>query len=709
MKKIEDRDYLLFDHSKRYMTISISKDQDFYGDNSDAFIEVTLCFDIKNNYEIDFIINCGNKSLNQIITELEEKIQSFISFPYNKEFVLFYSEYQLGDSISLDGTITMENVIETIKKINSQRKINKKGREIYYENICIESGYFEDIIKEISENKVNVEHAIKYYDYVPNYFLFRIDIENKSFLFQFYIEEIDYENDIKMNLENKYDEKILIKLLERYNLSYEYLFDTPFIVVPINCIPNGIEIIHEDIIFKMEIETDAVVFSQNSKIYIYSIRDDVQEFFFIDEQCLMEFRKFIEIASRINDENIKKAIGIFYRLLKIENFVNFILEILLNRPISAIKIILAHNLLYYNIIDEPELKVVISNEKHNNIRKTEVVNKILSKIHTFYYNEFFVVKICLLLETEKYIVRNNLENDVFCKNLELIGNLIRLKNSKNDFEMIDKKDNFNLIGILEEMVSVHIVHFKTYKKKVLTYICKTLSLFTGLNTNFIDYFDKKHYAKIVIYEVIESFGLNKNKVEKCNKVVRKKLIENTQEDIKLEVERKNKEAEFNKILQILKKNSLENELKKRKKEALNSDTVALFNKDIINEFANELISDGIRLIENTFLSKIINKGINEQIINEYKEELKENLIKEIKINIKKNIKKKSKISLMKITVELFKSEVKNLNFLRKNQEKILHDIINLIQEVSILEFFNREFGKNLHNILIKMLKNQNKL
>ncbi|WUR03169.1 uncharacterized protein VNE69_03378 [Vairimorpha necatrix] len=656
MKKIEDRDYVSINHCKSYNSISIYKSMDEYG-NDNGLVEVSVSCDIKNNNVKIFTVNCKNKSLNEIITEIENKIRGVLGFPNNKLYVLFYSEYQFRDSIGLDNSITMKNIVETIKKINRERKINKKGWEIYYENICLESGYLEEIFFKTSKNNVNTEYTIKYYDYVPNYFLFHINVENNSYLFKFSIEEIDYLNDIEIKLENKYNEKILKKILELYNLSYEYLFEIDTYVVPINRIPNGIEIKYGSKFLIIEVFTNKVVFRQNSGEYHYVLQNDNINYI-IDEQCLLEFKRFIEIASRINDENISKGIDIFNRILYYEDETELMIEIVLDTPGSALNIIIAHTLLYYNMIDELELIIIISNEEYDETRKTEIIKMIMSRVLKSNFTEFIITKIFLLLATEKYIIENEVEDELFYKNFKLIGNLIRKKNTRDKIEMCNIKDSFNLLGIMEEIGNVHIANFKKYKGVVVTSICKIISMFIGFNTIVYDFFENKQHAKYEFNEVIASFGLKNDDVDECNKIIRNKLLENNQQEKKFEEKRKTKEAELIKIIQILQEVSLENDINKIKLVALNGDIIKLFDKDLINEFATKLINGGINLIRKIFEEKVTSEDITVFSINEYKEYLEENLIKEIKINIKKNIKINSEIALPKTLIELFDNEIK---------------------------------------------------
>ncbi|WUR03406.1 uncharacterized protein VNE69_05003 [Vairimorpha necatrix] len=703
IKKIENRDYVLFDRSKLYMSVFISTGH-YNIRNEGVPLEVIIFSGINYNDEKKFTINCKNKSIDNIVAELEEKIQRVISFPNDKTLVLFYSEHQLNNIIRLDGSITMKNFIESIKKINVQRKENKKAWEIFYDNICMESDYFDEIIDEIYKNNHDVDGFIKHYDYLRNYFIFRIDIGNILYIFRICIDEFDYLNNIKIRIENKYDEEILKKLLDLYNLSYNHLFIINFHDIPINITPNSIEIRSENIFFKIEIESDKIIFEQNAGKYIYSLQNSNNFNVFIDEQCFIEFRKIIEVASMITDENTIKAILMFGKLLRHENKIFFLLDMILNMQRSALNILLGHLLLHYKIIDEPELKIIISNDEYRDVRTTELIDIICTKMLNSGNTVFFILTIGLLIETEKYIAEYDIDDDPFYKTLLHIGNIIKSKDYKNGVEIACTEKSINIMEIMKELVSIHVTNFNLYKNKVLSSMGQLISTFTGLKTNYIDYSDRIYLQIIKLEDVIQCFELNNNEIYKIFIIIKNKLIENSQEDIKFEIKRKNKENEFREMVYLLRKFPLGIELSQIKLEALNSNTIKLFDKDLINKKSIDLINAGIEIIENIFSKKIISDNINEYLINEYKEELIESFSKEVKDNIIKNIKKNFRNCLPNALQELLDIEIEAKTNLKTEYENYLQNIIKILHEKYLINFLNSVYGMILHNSLTKTLE-----
>ncbi|WUR04242.1 uncharacterized protein VNE69_07307 [Vairimorpha necatrix] len=702
--KIESRDYVLFDHTKRYASIGIYTDHYNIG-NGNILIEVTLSFDTKNNNHKNSIINCKNKTLNEIIAKIEEKIQDFVSLTNNTSLVLFYNESQLNDSISLDYSITFKNIIETIKNINCKRKINKKGWEIYYENICIESDYFDDVIRDICKNNVNV-NTIKHYDYIPNYFIFGFNIKKFSYLFRLCIENFDFFNDIKIKLETKYDEKILELLLKLYKMPYDHLFQIYFYNIPINISLNSIEIRYEYVFFRIEIEQDKIIFIQNAGVYFYYLQYGKNVNFLIDKQCFIDFRKIIEVGTMITDENAIKAVILWSKLLSHEDKMFYLIDLILKTPKSAPNILLAHLLLHYNIIEESELTIITLKNEYSTSQKTRLINTILAKMSNLHNTEFFILKIALLNITEKYIDEYDKDNDLFYKTFRDIGNLILSKNNKTELEISNVEKKISMLEIMEEVVSLHIFNLKTYKNEVLNTTGKLISIFTGLKTSFLEFFDRCELERVTDEDVINSFELNINDVVNNNKILREKLIENTRDDIKLEVKRKNKEHELTKMMRIIKDSLLEKKLNQITHESRNVNIKRLFDKNKINALENNYIQKGIETIKTMFLEKFKNVQINESSLLEYKNKLIKKITGEIKSNFKKNIKEKVKLFFSKTIINLFYAELHDNLILKKKTENRLKLISLKTHKDYVLKFLNEESGSLLHNILVRFFASQ---
>ncbi|WUR04532.1 uncharacterized protein VNE69_09087 [Vairimorpha necatrix] len=101
-----------------------------------------------------FYIQLKNRLLNEIIKEIENNFNEYLLSIQHEYIILVY--YQL----QLERFFIYKEVIESFKNINCERKTNKKGNEVYFENICENKCYLNEKLDEFEQKKTNTENHL---------------------------------------------------------------------------------------------------------------------------------------------------------------------------------------------------------------------------------------------------------------------------------------------------------------------------------------------------------------------------------------------------------------------------------------------------------------------------------------------------------------------------------------------------------------------
>ncbi|WUR03576.1 uncharacterized protein VNE69_05165 [Vairimorpha necatrix] len=713
MNKIINREYSIYIPKKPITKVTI------------RFIESEkmIHLDIEQNLSDDskkitrnFMFLYEDKSLIDITEDIEVYLGSMLKFPIEESVNLIY------DSITIKNCSFFKDVIENISNINQERRENKNGWEIYYDNICDNNSYLAEVLNEI-KNGIDIKGrdfsaiAARIYYILENnglFVRFRMSIENVHYLFELDVKDFDmdkfqYLKNFNINLKNKFDEEIFKKLLVFYKTHDVNLLDTYSVPRQLKCTPRIIEI--EYPYLKIELHSHSLSINDGSIEHLYCIKDDSKQYgskTYIENQCFSKLQEVLENIKAIKNNDSGKGVEMFFGLLVKNKKIDFLVMRIFKPPRSALKLIFAHLLMYGKLIKSYSFHTLIGKRQNN--EKEQMIENVIYIISTISpvtrRLEFFLIKICLLIEAENFINENDVIDCPLFITLKEIGNFIDTKNNTNGATMKSKRENIRIAKIIQEVVNIQIDNIINYKIEFIKHVCKITSLFIGLSKY------KSRYDEISLTkdEIIESLGLDKIEISKCSKGISKKLFENNREDKIFEKRRKIKEIRTLKITKILQKTSLKQLLNEKLMNALIKNVENIFDENVRLEFENALIKEGIKIIEyifekhvfkkeTTYIKKIFALNNNEKLVNDYKRKLKQCFKKYITSNVNKNRINKAKQNLPKALIKLFNS-VKSR---KESCEKYLTIIRSLLNEKDLFEVLNGTPGIGLHNDLIKVL------
>ncbi|WUR04829.1 uncharacterized protein VNE69_11001 [Vairimorpha necatrix] len=655
----------------------------------------TLCCSlVKNNLnetisnEFGYIIiDYANKSTYNIIEEIEQFIKKIKSTLNIDSIVLLYrqSKYRQSNRI-------VKKIIEKLNQINDERRIKKKGTEIYYENICVRDCFLHNIIKKKQEFDSKNESRVQ--DLEPmiiysrkeddNSYYFRlcIVIKNMYYLFEFYINELEnkkLDTLVKINAENMcyYDAKILKKLYEIFNVNDLYHIEARGEIRCLEITPNKIEKIMPKK-FKIEVHPNSINFCDGYRENSVYLKNDSNKYDgekkFINNNFFDEIKKMLERIHFIANTKDYKCVEFFYRLLKNYNKVEFLIMRIMNKQTSALKIIFNCIIKHMYIVEEDELDYTTGEIIFRSNNEEDNKNKIINKL--------------------SYILSGLQFSDY-------INEYIREKNNEKISRSDGKSRCINILKIIKEAENYHINNIIKYKNEVLKNVCKITSLFTGLASSRFVYKDTKE--DFIRNEICENFQLDGNEIEEKANIIKNNLQKNTDEDEEYEKRRKLKEQEIKKIREMLKNSSLDYDLNIIKSNPLEEELKDIFDEDIRTYYENEQIKRGNIIIENIFNEFIKKNETQEESINDYKNEIEDDFIQILRNNIEVRLRKQASIELPKAFNNLFESEIKICHVEKVKLRKKFANVKMMLDETIILEILNKTEGIKMHESFTKAL------
>ncbi|WUR02788.1 uncharacterized protein VNE69_03009 [Vairimorpha necatrix] len=588
IEKIKKKEYLIYNSNKTYARI------DLYLSEFDKAIVceieggITSRSYLKNVF---FNVTYENKTINQIVSEIEENIMNIPNI-INDEYSIHDANILVYNSLDVKRYPIMKKIIENMKHKNCERRENKIIDEIFFEIICDKDCLLYKMIynrtgpslsnKKILSCNPEAEYSTNYNENTY-YIRLRIDVLNYCYFFELNTKDLDVENlysfdDINIKFKSIFDREILRQLLILYNSCENNLLNSVIESIPLKCTP--ISVVNISSYFKIRIKYEKIIFEDENIAFYYSKKKfkHLNNKTYINEESYTEIKEIIESILVIKKLDQGRAVDFFYRILKFNKKLEFLIMNILNKPGTGLYLIFIHLLFFLKIMNEDDLKIIIE-QKDNELKKIMIAKNLLKKLSDDIDRSFYLVKVCLLIETERYI-NYNVELEPIFKTFKVIGELIESKKMlqkhiimptkcsncekegkcncaeqpieilkdkfrsfmsnkykifKNDEETIKyriyiKKGSINWLRIFDEMKNIHIGNILKYKKKVMKKIYKLSSLFTGIDTTDVYKYDIKKE------ELIQNLGFYENEVEENNKKIGILLLTNTIEDEKFEDE-----------------------------------------------------------------------------------------------------------------------------------------------------------------------------
>ncbi|WUR03548.1 uncharacterized protein VNE69_05137 [Vairimorpha necatrix] len=614
--------------------------------------------------------------------------------------------------------------------------------EILYDSITNQSCLWNRMIKQTGiDLKYYRENPITYkipLEIVETkfkcYLILSIQVDNIYYCFEVDYKLLDEPNLFSMvkfesSHVNEIDKLIGEHFYDLYKLVYLdgiSLYDQSHFTI---CELNNIKLYARN--FEMSILNDGIRFTHDIRHYDYFSEKNpnlTNNENIIEEKKIIEFKRVFRkiYFLEFND----KYVELFFRLMKNENKVEFIINRLLNKPGTPLSMIFAHLMFDQSLIDESEMKKMIGRDNLTERRKMQLINIFWKNLSCREYSSnTHIMKICIFLEAEKYMNENECSNDTIFDTLKKIGKLIETKEKHkrqfaiNESHLSNSNENIDLYKIYKESVEYHLKDVNFFKKHVLICSLELSTLITGLEINTYEMGFSRFYTKKD--EVLNTYRINKNEVDINNDTIREKLSKNLQEDakkeyrkyinqiktiIEKEVEKTICKKEIMSILKKMHKIIFGEVLNEILTDGLNRKVENLYELEVRIKFENELIEEGAKAIENIFehdnvigeLSKILNSW-DENIIKEYTNEMIENFNRDLKNNIGENVKICCKREFPSILVKMFEGELEN-NIISK--EKCKSKYQNILEILCDEELLSQESGTRLHDDLIEVINNQ---
>ncbi|WUR03392.1 uncharacterized protein VNE69_04213 [Vairimorpha necatrix] len=523
MNKITTGDYFSLTSDKKYSCLKIKS-------LWEGSIEV-LIDDPRNVIPeqklITCWIKCENKSVNEICIDFDEKVASKLDFDSNDSVFLRYEEDNLNKHVNSDKSITMGNIIDKIIERNNEKK--DKG-QFYFENIYSKYSYM-DIEFEYLQIKHQDDQIAEYkndsYVFLDlnsaeeiNRITFRINIENTFCFFEFSKEDLT--NMLKSIINKK---KILVndlckKICELFEISEDNFLvrekNITIFLSNINIEKEGFKLYQEN--DDNQIEKSVI---KNPILLDNCLhQDEIKSC--IDKKCLNEFKEVNNKIMEISDTKQYKEIEAFYFLIHKYEKINFLIKRILNRPTSKVKRLFTHLLIISDILNKNNLSILFENEEGNEKKRSEIINYICERLSDNSWDVSYLIKICLLIEAERYINENDASKDILFITLKDIGYLISSQKSTKEFSLDKEKRYINLMKIMKEIVDILSENFNCLS---IYNIIEIISLFSGTRSNFIAKSDTEEHGELFKDDIIKKNNLDVKKVEKINELVSSKLFE----------------------------------------------------------------------------------------------------------------------------------------------------------------------------------------
>ncbi|WUR03788.1 uncharacterized protein VNE69_06108 [Vairimorpha necatrix] len=712
LKQIENREYIRFNYLEQYNKITLSFDEG----RKFFFLEIekkNLSDADQNTEKLPYYY--GNKSANEIREDIECHLALRLKSEISLSFILVY------DSSNFASSSIMKDVVESIKNINEKRRMNIKAWEIYYEHICEDDSYLNGMLNALKPATIDNEdkllmsmvHVWENGNHQDRNLRFYIKREDMCYLFEINVEELGVGNfytlsDTNIILNNNFDTCILQKLLKICELFHFQLIETYYLPHHLKITSNEIEIPKSN--FKLEMLPDKISFNHNNGKYFYYPKANTAEKdnnLFIEEKFYIKFREILNKISEIkNVEYDCRGIELFFRMFRSHNKIESIMAKIIKNKKSPLNIICAHLLVSGNIINQHHFRAIlgIGEGLDYDTFIPDIINILMFKAAEAGHAYCYLIKICLLIEAERFINESHHKNDELVSTLKDIQTFIIEKTDTKKDNNDHNRACISLGQIMQEIVNTHIENIYNFKSSIILHFCKIGLLFTGLDDFFGHKYDQIKNNKDGF---IQDLGFDKVQIYETTKIIQKRLAENTVMDIKF------KETRIRKIEEM---KPMENILVTLLSENLKNIILEGHNRDLNNNFdergrimfENELITKANKDIEETFNEnedEIITTNINKELVLEYKNDSKKHIKKIITMSVLENFKKKAMEELPKTIIKLFGSNFITNPYEKEKSETELEFIKLLLCKLELLQIIQEAPGIELFDKLVSIFKN----
>ncbi|WUR03253.1 uncharacterized protein VNE69_04081 [Vairimorpha necatrix] len=738
MNKIQNNDFFTIDQ-RGVMAFNLRFDFDKCELNLDLEI-IFHNFFTEENLIRTLKINCNKKSTTAIVEELEKKCKEKYEKKYMQSLIIIYNQKQARKHP------IYSRIINHLKYFKTLRKEFKVKHDIVYEHIIDENELLARIVSTLKmeihciipnlciactkHNKTrSIIFSISSHDM---YHIFEIDIK------EIIIEKFPLNHEITTIHDNDFDIKISNYYCELYK--NVYIDDLQNYTQPKMEVCSFTESLLDNK-FKIEINKDKVKFTQDydsNKYFLETNSVNLNDGIIISKKCLSEFKYFFKKLSSTmkNKYENNLCVEMFYRLIKTEDKVKFLLERLLNKTDTALSMIFAHLLLNMQIINKAEFKKIIESDELGDTRKTELINIVIEKTYQKNLSAEYLIKFCLLLEAEKFINENKFKCDSIFGTLKIIGSQMNKKKILRGLKItmnskkLYRENNIDLTKIMSGIAVYGLNRIEKYKRIVSGELIKIISLFTENIANRCNNLgDITYFMK---YDIITILGLNSDKVTNNNEIIYTALSEKLHLDAQkyffkcLEPTIKNFRQKmctstFDKsdiqdfkygiknILETFRKMTFILALKKIKKDAkCIKIRNTLYSENISYEF-----NDEIQEITFFFINYLITEEITQRMYledfgflqNNKKDDIK-NFFKELHDKLHEDLETSIKRKYSKNFLMLFECELKNQSSIKLFCQQTLHIFHLIMNENDLNIILPKVLNAKLHDDFINSLQCQ---
>ncbi|WUR05015.1 uncharacterized protein VNE69_11178 [Vairimorpha necatrix] len=475
MEKIQNNDYVPFDVSNPNSSIILearcNEKEIVFNIEGLHFNDTNLSPLASNKSKLSsFHIVHDKKSIDNIIDELEMNLGNILYNP-SEYFLVFL--YKFIDVIRFP---IMKLLQEKIKKFRHVKRVKDNGFVFYYKITGRLSGPLTNIIIFIKScnDPSNIEimkSSLYYYKNgsEDNYCIgLSFEANNIRYFFEFSVSELVCLVDIELNAESKRDKHILEKIHGIIKFSYLnfYMISKPKYALQKQFDNENITIIiNDNPIFEIKMD------SKKKNVIVVNIHydpcenvqvKDLKETFQI-RNCSDEFNK---ILVRYNNIRNFCVITMFYRLFEFNFLIGFLIERILNKADTSISIILTHLFLRKKIIDK-KIYNEIRDKEGFKISKIDLPEKLLSCFNNSTKEEMRLIAYCLILEAEKYINENDINEDNLFGKIKYIADVITDENNKNISEANCSKMFYNVVNKSMKMFNMSTGKNQFYYKNLV--------------------------------------------------------------------------------------------------------------------------------------------------------------------------------------------------------------------------------------------------
>ncbi|WUR02059.1 uncharacterized protein VNE69_01001 [Vairimorpha necatrix] len=685
------------------------------------------------------IVDMENKSIDNILKKFEEKL--FIKYKKKAAdaIILIYRPNNCRTNAFY------KRIIKRIEKINDERKEMHIRPDIIYKYIIGIDSLWYRMTKVLRDDLelygVRIDYKIPLYieeNTEGIYLVISIQLDNIYYCFEIDVKELDRNLILSLvEFEPPHEDESHDLISRLFCDLYAFvstddigsLHPSRFSV----CELNKIEFFENKI--QMGLECEKLCLTINTDNFKYILRKKVgrgETKLFIYEKTYLEFQGFFKKIYAIEQMKEKEnIIELFYRLMSNNNQVLYLLNRILDKTSTVLNIIFKYLIDCQNIINKNELELTIGKKQRNKTER-QIILEALQDIFSRGYksSSTYLIKICLLLEAEELINKNDVFDEPIFGTLKRITELV--PSQENSMNIISSEDNINLCKAYQYLIKNCLADIKIYKRNIWKVVYKFAALFTGLEKT--ECIAADYYYYIVKSNEIANLGLGENEVTKNYDTVSKKILEKHLEDIKKEnlkyfynikniiesishlkmseEEIKIKRSEITTLLNKINIKIHRLKLMSLKNEALNANIENLYDEKTRTKFENDLRERGREEITNIYIGdietheliKFIDK-YDKNILLEYNDNILITFFAELSAFIDKNTKRSCERDLPRVSVSLIENSLNNEAFKQYACEKILRRMVNILGEIGILKSLNKS-GITLHDDLVKTIKDK---